>query len=573
MSDKKIKVGILCESLVLEKWLTKSIYHVNSLENIELIFLVASSPKSSKSFIEKTLALHKKFRNFLKRRDRIWSIYYTLIVKRKVEALRLISIEQEFQANQKISIQAVRVNKNSFSFSEIDLNKVKQLNLDLVLRAGLGILTGEILNIPKYGIWSFHHGDEFHYRGLPAGFWEIYYSELVCGVVLQKLTKDLDTGFMLQKGYLPTHPRSYVKTLNLLFSHAIQWPAKMIRLAQAGRLKIGETPSYHSPKIFKNPSDKEMLRFFIKMIYKNLAYAGSKLFLTEKWRIGIVKLRGLDTDNRISECIDYANPIWLPTLSKSHFEADPFYVPSPAFPAVLFEAFDYNNRKGVIFQVQWDESKLRFGNPTLLNEQPYHLAYPFCFEFENNIYYYAESYTDEKLQYYKLTDGKWIPHCSLPMPKFISDPTLILHDGLWYMFYTNGLFGSNFQLEIKFSESPFGPFKDHLQNPVKINVSNSRSAGHFIRKNGKLIRPSQNCMEGYGNKITFHEVLKLSPTEYEETFYDQLDAKSFGDQYEGVHTFNLINSNYAVFDVKEYKLILSNSLFLAKKLVKKVLGL
>ena len=48
-------------------------------------------------------------------------------------------------------------------FSE-KLQSIKKRNLDFFLRFGLNIITGEILEIPKYGIWSFHHGDERKYR-------------------------------------------------------------------------------------------------------------------------------------------------------------------------------------------------------------------------------------------------------------------------------------------------------------------------------------------------------------------------------------------------------------------------
>lgn len=573
MSDKKVKVGILCESLVLERWLTKSIYSINELKDVEIVFLIAKNQITlESSAFDRLKSQWKQVVHFAKRKDRMWSIYFKLI-KRKVRSLELISIEKDFEKSPKLIITPIRAEKNVYSFNIADLDKIKELKLDVILRAGLGILKGQILDTAKYGIWSFHHGDEFHYRGLPAGFWEIYYSELVCGVVLQKLTENLDTGYMLQKGYLPIHPRSYAKTLNIIFAHATEWPAKMIRLISNNLLKIGETPSYHSPKVFKNPSDREMLRFLIKMIYKNLAYALFKLFQTEKWKIGIVKLRGFDTENRLSQCIDYSSPSWLPSLSDHHFEADPFYVPDKKNPRLLFEVFDYKYRKGLIYQVPWNSQKLTFGLPHLVDEKKYHLAYPFCFEYQGEIYYYAESYTHQNLDIYRLVDKNWVPHSSIPMGSFKCDPTLLEHNGKWYMFYTNGLFGSNFQLEIKYSDSPFGPYEEHVLNPIKLNVSNSRSAGHFFRKNKKLIRPSQNCMEGYGNKITFHEVTKLSTTEYEEVFYDEIDAKSFGDQYEGVHTFNIIDSHHAVLDVKEYKIILSNSLYLVRKLVKKILRL
>ena len=45
-----------------------------------------------------------------------------------------------------------------------DIDNIKFLNLDLLIRAGSGILKGDILNVCKNGIISFHHGDNDIYR-------------------------------------------------------------------------------------------------------------------------------------------------------------------------------------------------------------------------------------------------------------------------------------------------------------------------------------------------------------------------------------------------------------------------
>ena len=48
---------------------------------------------------------------------------------------------------------------------------IKSKNLDILFRRDFRILKGEILNSARFGIWSFHHGDNDHFRGLPPGFW------------------------------------------------------------------------------------------------------------------------------------------------------------------------------------------------------------------------------------------------------------------------------------------------------------------------------------------------------------------------------------------------------------------
>jgi methionyl-tRNA formyltransferase len=89
-------------------------------------------------------------------------------------------------------------------FSQQDLEIVREQKLDVILRFGFNILRGEILSVPRYGIWSYHHGDNAYYRGGPAYFWEIYERHPLSGVILQVLSEELDAGLVLCKANLET---------------------------------------------------------------------------------------------------------------------------------------------------------------------------------------------------------------------------------------------------------------------------------------------------------------------------------------------------------------------------------
>ena len=95
-----------------------------------------------------------------------------------------------------------------------DIDLIKSYKLDFIIRFGFGIIKGEILKIPKYGVWSFHHGDEKKIRGGPYCFWEIYNSEPTTGFLLQKLTNRLDGGVVLKKGFLKTQGYSFKKNIS-----------------------------------------------------------------------------------------------------------------------------------------------------------------------------------------------------------------------------------------------------------------------------------------------------------------------------------------------------------------------
>lgn len=68
---------------------------------------------------------------------------------------------------------------------------------DLVFRRGFGLITGDVLSATEYGVLSYHHGDPRAYRGGPAGFWEYVNGEETVGMMVQKLTEELDGGTVL----------------------------------------------------------------------------------------------------------------------------------------------------------------------------------------------------------------------------------------------------------------------------------------------------------------------------------------------------------------------------------------
>lgn len=77
-----------------------------------------------------------------------------------------------------------------------DLTKqVSALNPDILLLInGFGLIREPLLSIAPRGILSFHHGDMRQYRGMPAGFWEIYNSEAAIGLTVQRIGAGLDCG-------------------------------------------------------------------------------------------------------------------------------------------------------------------------------------------------------------------------------------------------------------------------------------------------------------------------------------------------------------------------------------------
>ena len=75
----------------------------------------------------------------------------------------------------------------------------------------------------------------------------------------------------------------------------------------------------------------------------------------------------------------------------------------------------------------------------------------------------------------------------------------------------------NVELFLFYADDLFsGDWKAHPQNPIISDVKSARPAGSLFVKDGKLIRPSQDCSKGYGHGIDLNEIEVLSETEYRE---------------------------------------------------------
>ena len=68
------------------------------------------------------------------------------------------------------------------------LNAIDE-DIDVLIRFNSNILRGDILNCTRFGILSFHTGDNRVVRGGPAGFWEVFNNEDTSGFILQILTQ------------------------------------------------------------------------------------------------------------------------------------------------------------------------------------------------------------------------------------------------------------------------------------------------------------------------------------------------------------------------------------------------
>jgi hypothetical protein len=256
-----------------------------------------------------------------------------------------------------------------------------------------------------------------------------------------------------------------------------------------------------------------------------------------RWRIGWRRATqsGVRKDFRLA--LDAYH--WLPD-DADHWYADPFVRWHGGQHHVLCEDFVERQGKGVIstFTIAADGT---MSKPRVVLERPYHLSYPFLFDYDGQIFMMPETTNNRTLEIYRAEKfpDTWVHHKTIMDDAIIDDATLVQHAGLWWLFCGSRHWQSSSwdALSIYHAPSPFGPFAPHQQNPVVVDARSARPAGVMEMRDGALWRPAQDCTAGYGSGMTLCRVDELTPQTYRQTAAVSIKPAS-GSRFKGVHTLN-----------------------------------
>src|SRR6266571_1165352 len=184
------------------------------------------------------------------------------------------------------------VSKSGFvyRFSTEDVERIKALDFDLLIRCGAGILHGDVLHASRLGIISIHHGDNRFNRGSPAGFWECYYEWPQTGFVIQRLTEELDTGEVFVRGSFGTRFFYSLNQAHLYKKSNTHLKNLLNRIASTGELPSPEnTPSPYSGILYRTPELHQSVAYGFKVLKRIAKRKIPKmLMLREKWGISLL---------------------------------------------------------------------------------------------------------------------------------------------------------------------------------------------------------------------------------------------------------------------------------------------
>lgn len=282
-----------------------------------------------------------------------------------------------------------------------------------------------------------------------------------------------------------------------------------------------------------------VLRRSARMLACEAARAAYRLCCySPHWRVG---WRRPEPDGDVWARRDLGGARWnvLPDPG-DHFYADPFPFHHRGRDYIFFEDLDHKTSKGIICVVAFDEDG-QPGPAIPVLEEPWHLSYPFLLEAHGDIWMVPEASLSGEIALYRAVEFpyRWERHSVLVSGVEAADATIVHHAGAWHMFAVirHGVGGYSDTLAIWHAPDLLGPWKPHATNPVLINDRTARPAGNFVLRNGVLMRPVQDCQDGYGAALALARIDRLDESHFEQTIETNLTAGPYWPGHK-LHTLN-----------------------------------
>jgi hypothetical protein len=555
----EIKYGLMIDGYSLKRWQYEAIQHINALDYVTLDLILVNKGKRS-SFQNVT------YRN-------IWFYLFKKLLVRP-SSLNLINMKGELSKVHTLWCTVIKRGKHSEYFSQEIISEITKRKIDFFLRFGFGIIRGDILTTPKYGVWSFHHSDEQIYRGGPYGFWEIYYNNYRTGSILQKLTNKLDGGIVLKRGQFKTALNSYSKNVDNILSKSTKWPSQICIDIHNNRLDVfNNEPTKTSAPVYSAPGIMALLYFclliLINMIKKLYSYT-----IFDSWNIGVInRPHSIKDINKIkSEDIK-----WFPMDGRREFFADPFLICNQNAYYIFYEKYNYVNAIGTISVAQIDQRGNILKIYDNVIESTSHLSYPFIFIENDEYYMIPETSEKAEIALYKCIEfpQKWVKEKIILSGYKGIDSTVVKISNTWWLFTSNHEWGHDTMLNIFYADSIYGEWFPHKNNPVKYDISSTRSAGNILSIDGHNIRPAQDYSINKENRIIIKKITKLNEYDYQEEDYcliDPLDGTPYPNK---IHTISSFNQLTVIDACREISIFSSVQIFANTliRLKRKVIGL
>jgi len=208
---------------------------------------------------------------------------------------------------------------------------------------------------------------------------------------------------------------------------------------------------------------------------------------------------------------------------RASFVADPFMLNVNRTWYMFFEVMNAQAGKGEI-GLAISQDAFQWSYQGIVLREPFHLSYPYAFEWESERYMILESYNAKSVRLYKAVDfpARWSLTGTLLEGDDFVDPSIFYFNHRWWLL--TDLARPPFHagiLRLFHADNLEGPWFEHPKSPVLDGDPHiARPAGRVVVLDGKVIRYTQDCAPVYGTQVRAFEVTELTTTTYQEQAVD-----------------------------------------------------
>lgn len=536
----KKKIGLLVDSTLVSKRINDLVALSLSASNYEITTLIVNDVQNSQTnFFSKNVGLIRQrglfvFLSKVLFRAVCWLEERIIARKKKYHQFYESFDLKQYSLENIVVTPQISKSGRVYRYANSELELIKRAGVHLIVRAGSGILRGDILTVCPGGVLSFHHADNSVNRGGPPGFWEVYHQIPRTGFVIQRLNEELDGGDVFYKGFIRT---SWFFSLNKanLFVIANSFFHRVLEDLSSNSPSLKVLPKApYSEQIYKVPNIRQTIFYALKTAVI-LALKKIRIW-TGKRRRWAIAYQFTDSWNNLT--LHRSKKIPNP---KNRFLADPFLIKKGGEHYCFVEDFDFVKNRGAISVYQITRNGCTELGTAL--EEEFHLSYPYVFEFDGELFMCPETVEKRDIRLYRCTDFPlgWEYYKTIVKDVSAADTVIFFYDQYWWLFSNidaSPVGEHHSQLHIFYSTNPLSDeWIEHKGNPVVFDPLKARNGG-LIQDDSRIYRAYQrHGFDVYGEAVGVAKITALDTENYVEESLFEIEPKFF-EGLTGTHTYN-----------------------------------
>jgi hypothetical protein len=552
---EKLRIGILLHEFDISSWESQIINRLINSDFAGIVLVIKDNTIDSSADRSKNRVANGLVR-LIEKTDRL--IFKTHAdYKRKTDISGLLN-----------NITRVDINSSPDTDNKPALNssisEIKEHDPDIILSLGCHNLTGNLLTIPKFGVWSYSINNSPGGSSPATGFWEVIGNVPVTNTTLEILSSEKGKPEAVYSSFESTCRYSInINRDTISWRSALFAPRLIYGLNKYGEdyldamIKrfsfINNLPDRSLPQISISKAAVSIPRYFtavIKSVFKKALFTDAF-----RWRL-LFEING-------GSQLPSTNYKGFRKLSSPNgvFWADPFVQAGDDCYWIFVEEFIYKKDRAHISVLRLDKEG-NFLESHKIIERPYHMSYPFIFTIGDTYYIIPETSKNKTIELYRCAEFpyKWEFDRNIMENISAVDSTLFHYNDKWWLFtamdQTANISGCSVELFLFYTDDIFsGQWISHRLNPVVSDIRTARPAGKIFMSDGKIYRPSQNCAGRYGIGFNINLITKLTEYDYEETLVTEVKPL-WDKRLKGTHTLNF-DKDFTVIDAYSFRSRLS----------------